>query len=464
MSAKIQPWLAALAILLSSVAWIGSGATPLAAAESQDWNGTPEQKVWGLMQVWGAVKHNFAFFDHVPDLDWDATVQAAIPGVLAADSKDDYYKLLNEIVSQLHDGHTFVVAPALRDGTEDSPPVEFQVIEDRIILVRAGDTDEIRSQNVRPGLELVAVGENVPARQYLHENALRYYSGSTKQGGEAFGMFLFLRGPKDSAVKLTLKDVAGATGTVTLTRNSATRDGSTFQFRIRDFSRLVESRAMGGGIAYLRLATFDDEGVPAAFDTALDRLDPARLKGMILDLRYNMGGDDGIAWPVLSRLIDRPVMGFTWKTREYLPAFASWGKAEAWYQGDTVSVGPSTRSRYTGPLVVLTDPNTMSTSEDFLVPLDYAGRALLVGEATAGTTGNPINVRLPGGAILRVCSLRCTYPDGREFVGRGVEPDIVVHPTVAGIRANRDEVLEKAIEVLRDWDGHKGLAAYSTAK
>jgi len=36
--------------------------------------------------------------------------------------------------------------------------------------------------------------------------------------------------------------------------------------------------------------------------------------------------------------------------------------------------------------------------------------------------------------------LRCTYPDGREFVGRGVEPDIVVHPTVAGIRANRDEV------------------------
>jgi C-terminal processing protease CtpA/Prc len=177
-----------------------------------------------------------------------------------------------------------------------------------------------------------------------------------------------------------------------------------------------------------------------------------------------MGGDDGIAWPVLSRLIDRPVMGFTWKTREYLPAFASWGKAEAWYQGDTVSVGPSTRSRYTGPLVVLTDPNTMSTSEDFLVPLDYAGRALLVGEATAGTTGNPINVRLPGGAILRVCSLRCTYPDGREFVGRGVEPDIVVHPTVAGIRANRDEVLEKAIEVLRDWDGHKGLAAYSTAK
>jgi len=50
-----------------------------------------------------------------------------------------------------------------------------------------------------------------------------------------------------------------------------------------------------------------------------------------------------------------------------------------------------------------------------------------------------------------VCSKRDTYPRRHEFVGRGIEPDIVIHPTVAGLRANRDEVLEKAIEVLGDW-------------
>jgi carboxyl-terminal processing protease len=110
--------------------------------------------------------------------------------------------------------------------------------------------------------------------------------------------------------------------------------------------------------------------------------------------------------------------------------------------------------------VILTAPNTLSTAEDFLVPLDYAGRALLVGEPTAGSTGDPVNVRLPGGAILRVRSKRDTYPDGRELVGRGIEPDIVVHPTVAGIRANRDEVLEKAIEVLGHWGRYAALAAY----
>jgi len=453
--------LAVLASLLPAALGLFAGAPPAGAAAKEPWDGSTAQKIWGLMQVWGTVKINSASVDSVPGLDWDAAVRAAIPRVLEADSKDEYYRRLNEVVALVRDGHTLVVAPSLGDGTEDSPPVEFQVIEDRIVLARAGDTDEIRAQGVQPGMELVAVGDGIPARQYLQDHALRYYPGSTKQGGEAFGMFLFLRGPKGSTVKLTLKDAAGATRTATLTRNSVNRDGSAFQMRIRDFSRLVESKALEHGIAYLRLPTFDDERVPAAFDTALDRLDLRRIKGMILDLRYNMGGDDGIAWPVLSRLIDRPVAAYTWKTREYRPAFASWGRPEQWYQGDTVSIGPSARSRYAGPLVVLTDPNTMSTSEDFLVPLDYASRALLVGEATAGTTGNPVNVRLPGGAILRVCSLWCTYPDGREFVGRGIEPDIVVHPTVAGIRANRDEVLEKAVEVLKDWERYKGLAAYS---
>ncbi|MFN2121210.1 MAG: S41 family peptidase, partial [Anaerolineales bacterium] len=124
------------------------------------------------------------------------------------------------------------------------------------------------------------------------------------------------------------------------------------------------------------------------------------------------------------------------------------------------TVEPSAQKRYMGPLVVLTGPNTMSTSEDFLVYLDYAGRALLVGETTAGTTGNPVDVTLPGGATLKVCSKRDEYPDGRQFVGRGIEPDVPVHPTVAGIRANRDEVLERAVYVLKHWNEYKSLAAY----
>ncbi len=430
-----------------------------AAGASQDWDNTTAQKVWGLMQVWGTAKYNFAFFDQVPDLDWDTAVRTSIPRVLVADNKEEYYRRLNELTALLHDGHTLVIAPSLTNGENDNPPVEFQVVENTILLVRTGDTEEIHTQGIRAGMELVAVGD-IPAREYLEQNALRYYPGSTTQNGEAFGMFLFLRGPKNSTIQLTLKDSAGHTRTVMLTRNSLDRTGTPFKLRIRDFSPLIESKMLGDRIAYLRLATFDFEQIVDDFNAELDKLDLDGLNGMILDLRYNLGGDDTNAYPIVSRLIDRPVIGSTWTTRKYLPAFASWGQPEETYQGDTVRIEPSTRRRYTGPLIVLTGPNTMSTSEDFLVPLDYSGRTILIGEATAGTTGNPVSVPLPGGAILRVCSKRDFYPDGGQFVGRGIEPDITVHPSVAGIRANRDEVLGKAIEVLGNWDQYKAMTAY----
>jgi carboxyl-terminal processing protease len=438
----------------------GRAAAVEPAGESQAWDGSAAQKMWGLMQVWGTVKYNFAFFDHVPELDWDAAVRDSIPRVLAAESRDEYLRRLNEVVARLHDGHTFVVAPTLTNGEEDSPPLEFQVVEDRIILARTGDTEETRAQGLRPGMELLSVGDGIPAREYLQENALRYYAGSTRQGGEAFGMFLFLRGPKGSTVTLTLQEAGGTPRRVTLTRGGRNRDGTAFKHRILDFPPLLESRTVGSGIAYLRIATFEAGEVVDAADAALDALDLDRLGGMIIDLRHNMGGDDTNAYPIVSRLVDRPVVGSAWKTREYRPAQASWGQPETWYQGDTVKIDPSPRRRYAGPLVILTGPSTLSTAEDFLVPLDYAGRALLVGEATAGSTGNPVNVRLPGGGVLRVCSKRDTYPDGREFVGRGIEPDVVVHPTVAGIRASRDEALEKAIEILGDWGRYAARTAY----
>jgi C-terminal processing protease CtpA/Prc len=423
--------------------------------DDAEWQDTPEQKIWGLMQVWGTVKYNFAFFDRLPDLDWDAAVRAAIPRVLDAPDQEEYYRRLGELTALLHDGHTLVVSPSFRDGEYDNPPLEFQVVEDRIVLARTGDTEEIRAQAIRAGMELIAVGDGVPARQWLEEKALRFYPGSTTQSGEAFGMFLFLRGPRGTTVKLTLEDATGVARTVTVTRDSRNRDGTVFRPRIRDFSRLIESKMMDGGIAYLRLSTFDDEQVVEEVSDELDRLDLGQLHGMILDLRYNIGGDDRFAYPIASRLVDRPVVGSTWRTPEYHPAYTSWGKAETPLQGDTVRIEPAAATRYAGPLVILTGPNTMSTAEDFIVPLDYSGRALIVGEPTAGTTGNPVNVSLPGSAVLRVCSLWSTYPDGEEFVGRGITPDVVVHPTVAGLRANRDEVLEKAIEVLGNWSAYR---------
>jgi C-terminal processing protease CtpA/Prc len=81
----------------------------------------------------------------------------------------------------------------------------------------------------------------------------------------------------------------------------------------------------------------------------------------------------------------------------------------------------------------------------------------LIGSKTAGTTGNPVTVTLPGGGVFRVCSKRDSYPDGKEFVGFGIDPDIAVEPTQLDIYEGRDPALAKAIEAISNWNRYKHL-------
>jgi len=98
--------------------------------------------------------------------------------------------------------------------------------------------------------------------------------------------------------------------------------------------------------------------------------------------------------------------------------------------------------------VILTGHSTYSTAEDFIIPLDYDGRAVLVGETAAGSTGNPRRVPLPGGGNFRVVTLRTIYPDGREWVGSGIRPHYEVHQSQSDIVEGRDTILLKGIELI----------------
>ncbi|MGB3564391.1 MAG: S41 family peptidase [Thermoanaerobaculia bacterium] len=173
--------------------------------------------------------------------------------------------------------------------------------------------------------------------------------------------------------------------------------------------------------------------------------------GIILDIRFNPGGESSIAYDVVSYFIDEPVKAAMWKSIKYVPAYRSWGNEPEWEQSDPAIVQPREGTRYLGPLVVLTGPATYSSAEDFLVPLSFSGRAVLVGGTTAGSTGNPIYVDLPRDGKFRVVSKRDLFPDGAEFVGYGITPDVVVEPTQHDLFEERDPVLEAGIEAITNW-------------
>jgi C-terminal processing protease CtpA/Prc len=272
------------------------------------------------------------------------------------------------------------------------------------------------------------------------------------------GLIGILSGPKNSVVPLKVKDPDGTIREVSLTRNSADKSGMPFLWRwVRwyMFDPVIETRMLESDICYIKISNFGSEKVVAEFQKVFDGLDLTRLQGLILDIRFNPGGNTMHAHSIASFLTDQPLTASKWKSLSYVPAQRSWGQPTGWLEGGPATIEPRQGTRFSGPLVVLTGPGTYSAAEDFLVPLQYSRRALLVGEKTGGSTGNPIVVPLPGGGKFRVVSKRDMFPDGREFVGIGILPEVEVHFTQQDLLNGTDPILVKGIEVIKNWTLYK---------
>ena len=115
----------------------------------------------------------------------------------------------------------------------------------------------------------------------------------------------------------------------------------------------------------------------------------------------------------------------------------------------TVDVIPKLEYSYQGKLVVLVNENTQSQAEYTTMSFRAGSNTTVIGSHTAGADGSVSEIVLPGGLTTLISGCAVYYPDGRETQRVGIVPDIEVKPTIQGIREGRDELLEKAIEIIK---------------
>jgi carboxyl-terminal processing protease len=84
------------------------------------------ERLYGLSLIWQEASYNFAFFDRVPELDWEAAYREFIPRVIAADDLFTYYDLLERFAALLKDGHTGVFPPKSVYLSLDRPNFPFR--------------------------------------------------------------------------------------------------------------------------------------------------------------------------------------------------------------------------------------------------------------------------------------------------------------------------------------------------
>jgi C-terminal processing protease CtpA/Prc len=106
------------------------------------------------------------------------------------------------------------------------------------------------------------------------------------------------------------------------------------------------------------------------------------------------------------------------------------------------------KPRYKGKTVMLIDERAISQSEHSGLFYRAANGTKFIGSPTAGANGDVTYFMAPGDIRINFSGHDVRWPDGKQLQRVGLTPDIEVRPTIEGIRAGRDEILERAVKYL----------------
>ncbi len=403
-----------------------------------------KDKIYGLSLIWKEVSYNFAFFNQIPDLNWDSCYQDFIPRVLESENDWDYYLELQKFMSLLQDGHTRVFTQVhLRNkyyGTSIKQ-LNTKLIEGKVIITRVLD-DSLRIRGMKPGMEIVAINEMNPfiyAEQYVapyvyastpHDRQLQIFSQNLLSGRVA------------EPVRIEVKDFDGK-----VERYSIYREPWIMEEEMLT-GKPLEFRVVAKNTGYLKINNFvGSNSIRSDFDSIYEKI--LLTDALIIDVRENMGGWTDISQYILKHFANKPFKTGKWRSPENIAAHRSWGSNIEWFESGEYEVAPFTdKVIYTRPIVLLADESTFSCAEDFCADFLTMKRGKIVGSKTAGSSGNPLMVKLPGEGVALICTKQDFFPDGREYVGFGIDPDIEVKPSIEDIFQNNDPVLQAAIKTI----------------
>ena len=396
---------------------------------------SPADKIAGLSELWAQAKYGFANFWHVPQLNWDQTFKDFVPQVLNTRSTFAYYQVLQRFYSQLQDGHTNVYFPGQIYDQIARLPLRTRLVDGRMIVIGSRDA-AADLQGVRPGDEVLTInGES--ATRWAQENVSPYVSASSPQDRQTrvFEYFPFFA---KLGTQFTFE-------VLTSQGNKNTHHFTVVQDKPTPATPFV-FRMLPGNIAYVALNEFEDDTDAKEWDDHWSEI--ASAKAVILDIRENGGGSTGIGSHVLSAFLDSPSPGELSRSTRWIATYRAWGAPETPLRFPLNLIDPDKTRHFAGKVILLTSPRTFSAGEDMAVAFKQSKRGLIVGEPTGGSTGQPLQFDLPGGGHARICTKHDSFADRTEFVGVGVQPDIAVHLSPSDITANRDSVLQTAVESL----------------
>jgi hypothetical protein len=370
---------------------------------------------WNIMQYWAPDRD-------VSGEDWPDVLAEFIPKLALAKDKTAYQLALFELIAKARDTHANLwssldVRPPVGDC---ALPDTLRFVGNKLVVYRVDSADgALQSGDILEKLDGATV-------QSLIGKWSTYYADSNNAARR-----------RDLAAYFT----RGACGPVSLeiTRSrramqvAATRTEWKYLYAMHDQPGET-FRLLSADVAYIKLSSIKAANLPDYFEKAKS------TRGLIVDIRNYPS--EFMPFAMGKYLATKPTAFVTFT----YPDFANPG---AFYFSDGPTITPGT-VHYGGKVVILVDETTQSQAEYTAMALRAMPNSVVVGSTTAGADGNVSSIPLPGGLSTMISGLGVFYPDHRPTQRIGIVPDVVATPTIEGIAAGRDEVLETAVKLIED--------------
>jgi C-terminal processing protease CtpA/Prc len=393
---------------------------------------TEAYRLLGLFRYWNLIQYYYPY-TYAIAANWQTLLPRFVPLFQHAVTPLAYHLLVAEVVAQLHDTHGFLTSPVLSAHFGDYlPPLEVRGVGGQVVITHVYEAN----LPVQVGDVLVRVNG-----QSIHSLLARYapyVAASNQAAAHREALQLVLRGAQRDSLRLIVQPLQGRRRQVSLARTLhwETTPATTVSYKDYYYARNLMDTAriwqlLPGNIGYLHLGGLRPEQVRPV----MDRFHATR--GLVLDLRaYPQAGISALSSYLSSQAI--PYATF----RHPLLAYPGYVGPGPTYFSLRPRLG---QPRYQGQVVVLVNEKTQSYGELTAMLLQALPGVVLLGSQTAGADGNVASVTFPGGLTTYYSSIGVYYPDGRETQRVGILPTQRVEPSLAGIQAGKDELVEQAL-------------------
>lgn len=314
-------------------------------------------------ELWRTLAERYCYFSE-KRTDWNRVRALYRPMADRADSQDAFAAVVRNVLNELYDAHTHAFDTP--DGEPRYPFYDLLVEpEGNAIRIAAIAQD---SATANSGL---AIGDRITA---IDGKSIAEVLRSL--------MPRCLTRPDPAADHYAAN--AAVSGRVGQPRRFQLSTGREILLPLKPRAQKpnLEWRRLEGGLCSIVIRSFADDAVVAAFDEALVALRDA--PGLIIDVRYNGGGDTAVARPIMGRFIK--------ETKPYalMRRRAGKGLSAPW----TEYVEPRGPFTYEGPVAVLTSSWSASMAEGFPMGMRGIGRARIIGTRMMGLGAGVFRVRL----------------------------------------------------------------------